>query len=48
MRVAFIGLGSMGLAMADNLRRAGHALSVYNRTPVRAETLFAWTRFINS
>lgn len=39
MRVAFIGLGSMGLAMADNLRRAGHALSVYNRTPGRAETL---------
>jgi 3-hydroxyisobutyrate dehydrogenase-like beta-hydroxyacid dehydrogenase len=29
----------MGLAMADNLRRAGHELSVYNRTPGRAAAL---------
>src|SRR5689334_8075883 len=39
MRVGFIGLGSMGLAMADNLRRAGHRLSVYNRTRGKAEGL---------
>jgi 3-hydroxyisobutyrate dehydrogenase-like beta-hydroxyacid dehydrogenase len=39
MQVGFIGLGSMGLAMADNLRRAGHALSVYNRTRGKAEAL---------
>lgn len=39
MKVGFIGLGSMGLAMADNLRRAGHELTVYNRTPARAAAL---------
>jgi 3-hydroxyisobutyrate dehydrogenase-like beta-hydroxyacid dehydrogenase len=39
MRVGFIGLGSMGLAMADNVRRAGHQLSVFNRTPGKAEDL---------
>jgi 3-hydroxyisobutyrate dehydrogenase-like beta-hydroxyacid dehydrogenase len=41
MKVGFIGLGEMGLAMADNLRRAGHELSVYNRTPRRADALSA-------
>jgi 3-hydroxyisobutyrate dehydrogenase-like beta-hydroxyacid dehydrogenase len=37
MRVGFIGLGSMGLPMAQNLLRAGHELVVYNRTRSRAE-----------
>jgi 3-hydroxyisobutyrate dehydrogenase-like beta-hydroxyacid dehydrogenase len=41
MKVGFIGLGEMGLAMADNLRRAGHELSVYNRTRGRADALSA-------
>jgi 3-hydroxyisobutyrate dehydrogenase-like beta-hydroxyacid dehydrogenase len=36
MRVGFIGLGSMGLPMAQNLLRAGHGLVVYNRTRSRA------------
>jgi 3-hydroxyisobutyrate dehydrogenase-like beta-hydroxyacid dehydrogenase len=39
MRVGFIGLGSMGLPMADNLRRAGHELRVFNRTGARARAL---------
>jgi 3-hydroxyisobutyrate dehydrogenase-like beta-hydroxyacid dehydrogenase len=39
VKVGFLGLGDMGLAMADNLRRAGHELSVYNRTPGRAAAL---------
>jgi 3-hydroxyisobutyrate dehydrogenase-like beta-hydroxyacid dehydrogenase len=39
MRVGFIGLGSMGLPMAENLLRAGHELAVYNRTASRAEPL---------
>jgi 3-hydroxyisobutyrate dehydrogenase-like beta-hydroxyacid dehydrogenase len=39
MKVGFLGLGDMGMAMADNLRRAGHELSVYNRTPGRAAAL---------
>jgi 3-hydroxyisobutyrate dehydrogenase-like beta-hydroxyacid dehydrogenase len=37
MNVAFIGLGNMGSAMARNLIKAGHALTVYNRTRSRAE-----------
>jgi 3-hydroxyisobutyrate dehydrogenase-like beta-hydroxyacid dehydrogenase len=39
MRIAFIGLGNMGQAMARNLARAGHQLTVYNRTRSRAEAL---------
>jgi 3-hydroxyisobutyrate dehydrogenase len=37
MRVAFIGLGIMGSRMAANLVRAGHELTVWNRTASRAE-----------
>src|SRR5437667_321038 len=33
MRVAFLGLGIMGRPMAANLVKAGHELSVWNRTP---------------
>lgn len=39
MRVGFIGLGNMGSAMARNLIKAGHALTVYNQTKSRAEEL---------
>ena len=37
--VAFIGLGVMGGPMAGHLARAGHHVTVYNRTAARAE---AW------
>src|SRR5437764_5926149 len=33
MRVAFLGLGIMGQAMAANLAKAGHEVTVWNRTP---------------
>lgn len=33
MRIAFLGLGIMGKPMAENLVKAGHELSVWNRTP---------------
>jgi len=33
MRVAFLGLGIMGLPMAANLVKAGHEVAVWNRTP---------------
>src|SRR4051794_28656700 len=33
MRVAFLGLGIMGHAMATNLVKAGHEVAVWNRTP---------------
>ena len=39
MKVGFIGLGNMGLPMARNLIRAGHSLTVYNRTVDRAGQL---------
>ncbi len=35
-RVAFIGLGVMGYPMAGHLARAGHPVSVYNRTVTKA------------
>jgi 3-hydroxyisobutyrate dehydrogenase-like beta-hydroxyacid dehydrogenase len=39
MKVGFIGLGNMGLPIARNLLRAGHQLTVYNRTRSKAEAL---------
>jgi 3-hydroxyisobutyrate dehydrogenase len=36
MRVAFLGLGSMGSGMASRLIAAGHSLAVYYRSPARA------------
>jgi 3-hydroxyisobutyrate dehydrogenase-like beta-hydroxyacid dehydrogenase len=41
MKLAFIGLGSMGHAMAGLLLSAGHELVVFNRTRERAESLRA-------
>jgi len=38
-RVAFLGLGVMGFPMAGHLARAGHQVTVYNRTSAKAE---AW------
>ncbi|PYX93062.1 MAG: hypothetical protein DMG67_05275 [Acidobacteria bacterium] len=35
MRVAFLGLGIMGRAMATNLAKAGHEVTVWNRTAGR-------------
>jgi len=39
MKVGFIGLGNMGAGMAANLLKAGHELTVYNRTPAKAKPL---------
>ena len=39
-RVAFIGLGVMGYPMAGHLARAGHQVTVYNRTRAKAD---AWS-----
>jgi 3-hydroxyisobutyrate dehydrogenase-like beta-hydroxyacid dehydrogenase len=39
MNIAFIGLGNMGSAMATNLIKAGHTLTVYNRSRARADAL---------
>ena len=39
MKVGFIGLGNMGTGMAGNLLKAGHEVTVYNRTSNRAQAL---------
>lgn len=39
MRVAFLGLGVMGFPMAGHLAKAGHDVTVYNRSSAKAE---AW------
>lgn len=41
MKVGFIGLGNMGSGIAANLLKAGHQLSVHNRTASKAEPLVA-------
>jgi 3-hydroxyisobutyrate dehydrogenase len=40
MKLAFAGLGVMGFPMAGHLARAGHEVTVYNRTPEKARR---WT-----
>ncbi len=37
LSIAFLGLGVMGAPMAGHLARAGHRLTVYNRSPAKAE-----------
>jgi 3-hydroxyisobutyrate dehydrogenase-like beta-hydroxyacid dehydrogenase len=39
MKIGFIGLGSMGSAIAANLLESGHDVHVYNRSPARVEPL---------
>lgn len=41
MKVGFIGLGRMGLGMATNLLKAGHAVTAYNRTAEKGRSLAA-------
>ena len=39
MKVSFIGLGNMGLPMAQNLLKVGYDVVIFNRTPEKAEPL---------
>jgi 3-hydroxyisobutyrate dehydrogenase-like beta-hydroxyacid dehydrogenase len=41
MRVAVLGMGKMGHALAERLLGGGHAVTVWNRTPHRADDLAA-------
>jgi 3-hydroxyisobutyrate dehydrogenase-like beta-hydroxyacid dehydrogenase len=41
MKLAFLGLGVMGYPMAGHLAKAGHQITVYNRTAAKAE---AWVK----
>ena len=40
-KLAFLGLGVMGAPMAGHLQKAGHDVTVYNRTAAKAE---AWAK----
>ena len=40
-KVAFLGLGVMGYPMAGHLAKAGHEVTVYNRTTAKAESWVA-------
>ena len=37
MKLSFIGLGVMGYPMAGHLKKAGHDVTVFNRSPARAQ-----------
>lgn len=37
MRIGFLGLGTMGEPIANNLRKAGHDVTVWNRTAAKAD-----------
>lgn len=41
MKIGFIGLGQMGSGMAANLLKAGHELTVWNRSPEKTKDLVA-------
>ena len=42
IQIGFLGLGTMGSAMANNIRKTGHDLTVWNRTAARAEPFAAF------
>jgi 3-hydroxyisobutyrate dehydrogenase len=39
MRIGFLGLGVMGSPLANNLRKAGYAVTVWNRTASKTDTI---------
>ena len=39
MKIAFIGLGTMGIGMSLNLLKAGHEVTVHNRTRQKEEAV---------
>ena len=41
IQIGFLGLGAMGTAMANNIRKTGHGLTVWNRTPQRTQPFAA-------
>ena len=47
-KIAFLGLGNMGIPIAQNLINAGHEVSVYNRSAVKAQQLHGHYFLANS
>src|SRR5512138_606477 len=41
IQIGFLGLGTMGFAMANNIRKTGLGLTVWNRTPERTQPFAA-------
>jgi 3-hydroxyisobutyrate dehydrogenase-like beta-hydroxyacid dehydrogenase len=41
MRIGFLGLGTMGEPIANNFRKAGHELTVWNRTRAKADHILS-------
>ncbi len=41
MNIGFIGLGAMGIGVAENLLKAGHRITAWNRTPEKLAPLVA-------
>lgn len=41
MKIAWVGIGRMGLPMVERLLKAGHSVAVWNRTRAKAEPLIA-------
>jgi 3-hydroxyisobutyrate dehydrogenase-like beta-hydroxyacid dehydrogenase len=39
MKITIVGIGAMGLAIGETILAAGHELTVYNRTPEKAQPL---------
>ncbi|OFX24637.1 MAG: 6-phosphogluconate dehydrogenase [Anaeromyxobacter sp. RBG_16_69_14] len=39
MRIGFLGLGTMGAPLANNLRKAGYVVTVWNRTAEKADVI---------
>src|SRR6202162_365291 len=39
MRIGFLGIGTMGAPLANNLRKAGYAVTAWNRTAARLAPL---------
>lgn len=46
MNVGFIGIGRMGAGMAANLLKAGHRVTVYNRTPGKTRSLITQGAYV--
>ncbi|MEL0149838.1 MAG: NAD(P)-binding domain-containing protein, partial [Pontimonas sp.] len=38
-KIAYLGMGTMGSGMAANLKKAGHDVSAWNRTPKTSPVL---------
>jgi len=43
LKIGFLGLGTMGSAVVNNLLRSGHEVTVWNRTMAKVTTFINYT-----